>query len=86
MANQKQPNKTFMYLGILLVVIGIVMLVAGTQTITYQHEVFTVNGMNLGSAASTPNYFINFLGLAILLFGVGSLLAQVELNRKGVKG
>lgn len=79
------PTKNFLYIGIFLAIVGIILMAVGTTTVTYQHEVFTVNGMTLGSPETTPNYFWNFLGLAIFLFGLGSLTAHFELNRKGVK-
>ena len=84
--SEKQGTKLFLYLGAILVIIGLVLLVAGTRVITYSHEVFTVNGMTLGSPAQTPNYFVNFVGLAVFLFGLGSLISHFELKRKGVSG
>ena len=82
----KAPTKNFLYIGIILVVIGVILIGVGTTTVTYQHEVFTVNGMTLGTPETTPNYFWNFVGLAIFLFGIGSLISHFELSRKGVKG
>ncbi|WP_240938891.1 hypothetical protein [Metallosphaera hakonensis] len=52
---------------------------------SYPEEVFDVNGMNLVTGNTTPNYFINFFGLAILLFGVGSLLSHAEIRRRSRK-
>lgn len=78
------PTKNFLYIGIALIVIGIILMAVGTRTVTYPHEVFTVNGMTLGAPATTPNYFVNFVGLAIFLFGVGALASHFELSRKGV--
>ncbi|EZQ10564.1 MULTISPECIES: hypothetical protein [Acidianus] len=86
MASNKTP-KTFLYLGTVLIILGIILLVGGTRTITYHQEIFTVNGMNLASPQTTPNYFINFIGLAIFLFGIGGLVSHFELaKRGGVKG
>ncbi|AWR99164.1 hypothetical protein DFR87_05000 [Metallosphaera hakonensis JCM 8857 = DSM 7519] len=62
-----------------------IILVAGTRTVSYPEEVFDVNGMNLVTGNTTPNYFINFFGLAILLFGVGSLLSHAEIRRRSRK-
>ncbi|QKR00109.1 hypothetical protein GWK48_06730 [Metallosphaera tengchongensis] len=75
-------GRTFLYLGVLLAIVGIILLAVGTTTWTYPREVFAVNGMNLVTGSTTPNYFFNFIGLAILLFGVGSLLSHVELGRR----
>jgi len=76
-------SKTFMYLGVILAIIGIIILAAGTTTWTYPREVFSVNGMNLVANNTTPNYFFNFVGLAIFLFGIGSLLSYAEMRRSG---
>lgn len=73
--------KTFLYLGVLLVILGLVLMVAGTQTITYPKEVFTVNGMT-EEFGTTQNYFWNFMGFAILLFGLGSIVSHIELSRR----
>lgn len=78
-------SKSFMYIGVLLAIIGIILLAAGTTTWTYPREVFSVNGMNLVSNNTTPNYFFNFVGLAIFLFGIGSLLSFAEMRRRGGK-
>ena len=82
---EKVPTKKFLYIGVALVVIGVILMAAGTTVVTYQHEVFTVNGMTLGTPQRTANYFWNFVGLGIFLFGIGSLLSHFELSRKGVK-
>ncbi len=77
-------NSSFLYLGIVLAIIGLIILVAGTRIITYPVEYFDVNGMNL-TTGTTANYFINFFGLAIFLFGIGSLLSHAELRRRSRK-
>lgn len=56
----------------------------GTTTLTYPSEVFTVNGMTLSSSI-TKNYFWNFVGLTIFLFGIGGLLSYIEIRRKGMR-
>ncbi|MCI2415340.1 MAG: hypothetical protein MPF33_08905 [Candidatus Aramenus sp.] len=76
-------TKVFLYVGALLVVLGLILMAVGTRTITYQHEVFTVNGMTLGAPATTPNYFVNFVGLAIFLFGLGGIIVHMEMIRLG---
>ncbi|BDB99493.1 hypothetical protein [Saccharolobus caldissimus] len=86
MASNKTPTKNFLYIGIVLAVIGVILMGVGTTTVTYQHEVFTVNGMTLGTPQITVNYFWNFVGLAIFLFGIGAILSHFELSKKGVKG
>lgn len=77
-------NNTFLYLGILLAIIGVIILIVGTTTVTFPREVFDVNGMTL-SSGTTANYFINLFGLAILLFGIGSLLSHAEVRRRSGK-
>ncbi|WP_287690201.1 hypothetical protein [Metallosphaera javensis (ex Sakai et al. 2022)] len=77
-------SNSFLYLGIILAIIGLIVLVAGTTTVTYPSEYFDVNGMNL-TTGTTANYFINFFGLAIFLFGIGSLLSHAELRRRSRK-
>ncbi|QGA69228.1 hypothetical protein [Sulfolobus sp. E11-6] len=75
-------NKFFLYFGVILAIIGIILIAAGTTTVTYPSEVYDINGMTLAGYFNTPNYFWNFLGLAILLFGAGSLMSYAELRRK----
>jgi hypothetical protein len=78
-------GKYFLYLGVILAIIGLILLVAGTTTYTYPREQFSgVNGMYLIPDNTVPNYFYNFLGLAIFLFGLGGIISHLELERKGV--
>ncbi|BBG23068.1 hypothetical protein IC006_0352 [Sulfuracidifex tepidarius] len=76
-------NNFLKFVSIGLVVVGIILTVFGTTTYIYPREQFDVNGMIEITGNSTPNYFVNFIGLAILLFGVGGLISVVELQRIG---
>jgi len=73
------------YISILLVIVGLILFIFGKTTFVYPREQFDVNGMIEITGNSTPNYFINFFGLAILLFGAGGLISLVELQRMGNK-
>jgi len=77
--------KALLYISIILVVIGLILMIAGTITVTYPREVFSVNGMHEVTGNKISNYFINFFGFAIFLFGVGGLLANYELKRGGMR-
>jgi len=80
------PARNFAYIGIVLVIIGILMMGLGTIRYVFPREVFSgVNGMYEVPYNVVNNYFVNFLGLAVLLFGVGALLSFVEMRRKEVK-
>ncbi|BBD72216.1 hypothetical protein HS1genome_0605 [Sulfodiicoccus acidiphilus] len=75
----------FAYLGIALVVIGVIMMGLGTTKYVFPREVFSgVNGMYEVPYNVVDNYFVNFVGLAVLLFGVGALLSYVEMKKRGV--
>jgi uncharacterized membrane protein YczE len=80
------PARNFAYIGIVLVIIGVLMMGLGTIRYVFPREVFSgVNGMYEVPYNVVNNYFVNFLGLAVLLFGVGALLSFVEMRRKEVK-
>jgi len=80
------PARNFAYIGIVLVIIGMLMMGLGTIRYVFPREVFSgVNGMYEVPYNVVNNYFVNFLGLAVLLFGVGALLSFVEMRRKEVK-
>jgi len=80
------PARNFAYIGIVLVIIGMLMMGLGIIRYVFPREVFSgVNGMYEVPYNVVNNYFVNFLGLAVLLFGVGALLSFVEMRRKEVK-
>lgn len=63
--------KNLLYLSIILVVIGVIAMAVGTITVTYPKEVFSINGMHEVTGNKVSNYFVNFFGFAIFLFGIG---------------
>ncbi|ARM75562.1 hypothetical protein [Acidianus manzaensis] len=73
-------NKVIVYISAVLVIIGIILMIAGTRTVTFAEEHFAINGM-YETEGSTTNYFWNFFGLAIFLFGIGGFLSYFELNK-----
>jgi uncharacterized membrane protein len=78
-------NKTLIYITSILIIIGILLMALGTTKYVYPREQFSgVNGMYEVTGNTTPNYFLNLLGLAIFLFGIGGLLSYFELNKKGI--
>lgn len=76
-------NTFLKFVSIGLVVIGLIITIFGTTTFVYPREQFDVNGMIEITGNTTPNYFVNFVGLAILLFGIGGIISLVELQRIG---
>ncbi len=76
--------KTLVYITGILIIVGILLMALGTTKYIYPREQFSINGMYEITGNTTSNYFFNFLGLAIFLFGIGGLLSYFEINKKGL--
>ncbi|WP_240931346.1 hypothetical protein [Acidianus sulfidivorans] len=80
-------NRSIVYISAILVIIGIILMAAGATKVVFPEEHFAVNGM-YETTGSITNYFWNFFGLAIFLFGIGGFISYFELkkglnNKKG---